>query len=199
MVPNPPEDMTPGVMQNVCSDRPLQTSSAVDGNDTFRDICNVKIRPSYDVDEQRRDRPQTRGHHRDTNTASNSHTTNTHAVSKNQSITHPNTPVPHTRSTRHDTRQNTTQSHTGSHSDTHVNHTLTHGDVPSYFLYYLSQYFNLVSSVLFYLSAAVNPLLYNLMSARYRRAVHSLIHTHAHTQPAHRLHTLRSQRSTTTL
>uniref|UniRef100_A0A3Q0RFJ2 Growth hormone secretagogue receptor type 1 n=1 Tax=Amphilophus citrinellus TaxID=61819 RepID=A0A3Q0RFJ2_AMPCI len=31
-------------------------------------------------------------------------------------------------------------------------------------------YFNLVSSVLFYLSAAVNPLLYNLMSARYRHA-----------------------------
>ncbi|XP_042361165.1 growth hormone secretagogue receptor type 1-like [Plectropomus leopardus] len=37
-------------------------------------------------------------------------------------------------------------------------------------LYYLSQYFNLVSSVLFYLSAAINPLLYNLMSARYRHA-----------------------------
>uniref|UniRef100_A0A8D0CP28 Growth hormone secretagogue receptor type 1 n=1 Tax=Sander lucioperca TaxID=283035 RepID=A0A8D0CP28_SANLU len=51
-----------------------------------------------------------------------------------------------------------------------------------YFLYYLSQYFNLVSSVLFYLSAAVNPLLYNLMSARYRHAVHSLMHTHSHTQ-----------------
>uniref|UniRef100_A0A3P9DGB6 Growth hormone secretagogue receptor type 1 n=1 Tax=Maylandia zebra TaxID=106582 RepID=A0A3P9DGB6_9CICH len=38
-----------------------------------------------------------------------------------------------------------------------------------------SSYFNLVSSVLFYLSAAVNPLLYNLMSARYRHAVRSLI------------------------
>ncbi|XP_070703511.1 growth hormone secretagogue receptor type 1-like [Pempheris klunzingeri] len=37
-------------------------------------------------------------------------------------------------------------------------------------LYYLSQYINLVSSVLFYLSAAINPLLYNLMSARYRHA-----------------------------
>ncbi|XP_060945885.1 growth hormone secretagogue receptor type 1-like [Limanda limanda] len=37
-------------------------------------------------------------------------------------------------------------------------------------IYYLSQYFNLVSSVLFYLSAAINPLLYNLMSARYRHA-----------------------------
>uniref|UniRef100_A0A3Q2TPZ2 Growth hormone secretagogue receptor type 1 n=1 Tax=Fundulus heteroclitus TaxID=8078 RepID=A0A3Q2TPZ2_FUNHE len=44
-------------------------------------------------------------------------------------------------------------------------------------------YFNLVSSVLFYLSAAVNPLLYNLMSARYRLALHSLIfkRTHTHT------------------
>uniref|UniRef100_A0A3B4YBJ8 Growth hormone secretagogue receptor type 1 n=1 Tax=Seriola lalandi dorsalis TaxID=1841481 RepID=A0A3B4YBJ8_SERLL len=46
----------------------------------------------------------------------------------------------------------------------------------------LGTYFNLVSSVLFYLSAAVNPLLYNLMSARYRHAVHSLIHTHSPTQ-----------------
>uniref|UniRef100_A0A667X0V2 Growth hormone secretagogue receptor type 1 n=1 Tax=Myripristis murdjan TaxID=586833 RepID=A0A667X0V2_9TELE len=45
-------------------------------------------------------------------------------------------------------------------------------------------YFNLVSSVLFYLSAAVNPLLYNLMSARYRHAVHGLIHSHPDT-PSH--------------
>uniref|UniRef100_A0A8C4HIU0 Growth hormone secretagogue receptor type 1 n=1 Tax=Dicentrarchus labrax TaxID=13489 RepID=A0A8C4HIU0_DICLA len=59
-------------------------------------------------------------------------------------------------------------------------------------------YFNLVSSVLFYLSAAVNPLLYNLMSARYRHAVHSLIHTHSHT-PSHRLRTLTARHSTTTL
>ncbi|XP_062295337.1 growth hormone secretagogue receptor type 1-like [Scomber scombrus] len=65
-------------------------------------------------------------------------------------------------------------------------------------LYYLSQYFNLVSSVLFCLSAAVNPLLYNLMSARYRHAVHSLIHTHSQTPP-HRLRTLTTQHSTTTL
>uniref|UniRef100_A0A3Q3BL19 G-protein coupled receptors family 1 profile domain-containing protein n=1 Tax=Kryptolebias marmoratus TaxID=37003 RepID=A0A3Q3BL19_KRYMA len=47
-------------------------------------------------------------------------------------------------------------------------------DAHVYFLYYLSQYFNLVSSILFYLSAAINPLLYNLMSARYRLAVRSL-------------------------
>uniref|UniRef100_A0A3P9MND4 Growth hormone secretagogue receptor type 1 n=1 Tax=Oryzias latipes TaxID=8090 RepID=A0A3P9MND4_ORYLA len=39
----------------------------------------------------------------------------------------------------------------------------------------LGGYFNLVSSVLFYLSAAINPLLYNLMSARYRLAVRSLV------------------------
>uniref|UniRef100_A0A669DEG8 Growth hormone secretagogue receptor type 1 n=1 Tax=Oreochromis niloticus TaxID=8128 RepID=A0A669DEG8_ORENI len=48
-------------------------------------------------------------------------------------------------------------------------------DTHLYFLYYLSQYFNLVSSVLFYLSAAVNPLLYNLMSARYRHAMRVFI------------------------
>ncbi|XP_028268025.1 growth hormone secretagogue receptor type 1-like [Parambassis ranga] len=65
-------------------------------------------------------------------------------------------------------------------------------------LYYLSQYFNLVSSVLFYLSAAINPLLYNLMSARYRHAVRSLTHKQSHTQ-AHRLRTLTTRHSTTTL
>ncbi|CAL8270493.1 unnamed protein product [Lota lota] len=51
----------------------------------------------------------------------------------------------------------------------------THMD--PYVLYYLTQYFNLVSFVLFYLSAAVNPLLYNLMSGRYRQAVCSLAHS----------------------
>uniref|UniRef100_A0A3B5AFR5 G-protein coupled receptors family 1 profile domain-containing protein n=1 Tax=Stegastes partitus TaxID=144197 RepID=A0A3B5AFR5_9TELE len=60
-------------------------------------------------------------------------------------------------------------------------------------------YFNLVSSVLFYLSAAVNPLLYNLMSARYRHAVHSLIHTHSHTQAHHLRSTLTARHSTTTM
>ncbi|KAM9744872.1 growth hormone secretagogue receptor type 1 [Menidia menidia] len=74
----------------------------------------------------------------------------------------------------------------------------TEPDTNMYFLYYLSQYFNLVSSVLFYLSAAVNPLLYNLMSARYRLAVHSLIHKNSHAQP-HRLRKLTAQHSTTTL
>lgn len=85
------------------------------------------------------------------------------------------------------------------HNDTRFNSTFAHPDTHLYFLYYLSQYFNLVSSVLFYLSAAVNPLLYNLMSARYRHAVHSLIHTHSQTQ-THRLRsTLMARHSTTTL
>uniref|UniRef100_A0A674MXA9 G-protein coupled receptors family 1 profile domain-containing protein n=1 Tax=Takifugu rubripes TaxID=31033 RepID=A0A674MXA9_TAKRU len=67
-----------------------------------------------------------------------------------------------------------------------------------YFLYYLSQYFNLVSSVLFYLSAAINPLLYNLMSERYRHAVHSLMRKHTRT-PTYRLQTLDVPHSTTTV
>lgn len=78
------------------------------------------------------------------------------------------------------------------------NNTSTYSDTRLYFLYYLSQYFNLVSSVLFYLSAAVNPLLYNLMSARYRHAVHSLIRAQSHTQSQH-LHTITSRHSSTTI
>lgn len=78
------------------------------------------------------------------------------------------------------------------------NNTSTYSDTRLYFLYYLSQYFNLVSMVLFYLSAAVNPLLYNLMSARYRNAVHSLIRTQSHTQSQH-LHTITSRHSSTTI
>lgn len=74
----------------------------------------------------------------------------------------------------------------------------THTD-SQYFLYYLSQYFNLVSSVLFYLSAAINPLLYNLMSERYRHAVHSLMRKHTHTQIQYRLQTLVAPHSTTTV
>uniref|UniRef100_A0A8C3A5L0 Growth hormone secretagogue receptor type 1 n=1 Tax=Cyclopterus lumpus TaxID=8103 RepID=A0A8C3A5L0_CYCLU len=42
------------------------------------------------------------------------------------------------------------------------------------FFFSMGTYFNLVSSVLFYLSAAVNPLLYNLMSEKYRHTVRSL-------------------------
>ncbi|KAG8006683.1 Growth hormone secretagogue receptor type 1 [Nibea albiflora] len=84
------------------------------------------------------------------------------------------------------------------YSDNTHNDTYTPPDAHMYFMYYLSQYFNLVSSVLFYLSAAVNPLLYNLMSARYRHAVHSLVHTHSDTH-SHRQHTLTARHSTTTL
>uniref|UniRef100_A0A672GS96 Growth hormone secretagogue receptor type 1 n=1 Tax=Salarias fasciatus TaxID=181472 RepID=A0A672GS96_SALFA len=66
------------------------------------------------------------------------------------------------------------------------------------FSFSMGSYFNLVSSVLFYLSAAVNPLLYNLMSARYRRAVHSLVHTHTRRQ-RHRLRTISTRHSSTML
>nr|KAF6477568.1 growth hormone secretagogue receptor [Molossus molossus] len=39
----------------------------------------------------------------------------------------------------------------------------------------ISQYCNLVSFVLFYLSAAINPILYNIMSKKYRVAVLKLL------------------------
>ncbi|XP_042163451.1 growth hormone secretagogue receptor type 1-like [Oncorhynchus tshawytscha] len=63
-------------------------------------------------------------------------------------------------------------------------------------MYYISQYFNLVSFVLFYLSAAVNPILYNTMSARYRHAVRSLLRSHT---PRSHHPPLTPQHSTTTL
>nr|XP_056714937.1 growth hormone secretagogue receptor type 1-like [Euleptes europaea] len=37
--------------------------------------------------------------------------------------------------------------------------------------YELTQYFNLISMLLFYLGASVNPILYNVMSERYRKAL----------------------------
>ncbi|KAM3863927.1 growth hormone secretagogue receptor type 1 [Diretmus argenteus] len=83
----------------------------------------------------------------------------------------------------------------------HIGRTLFSLSLDSYMLYYLSQYFNLVSSVLFYLSAAVNPLLYNLMSSRYKHALRSLIHTHSQTHShthSHHLRPLTTQHSTTT-
>lgn len=67
----------------------------------------------------------------------------------------------------------------------HLNNMLnvTHPDnTYTQFHYFLVQYFNLVSSVFFYLDAVVNPLLYNLMSVRFKHAVHSLIRTHSHVQ-----------------
>ncbi|XP_056305568.1 growth hormone secretagogue receptor type 1-like [Danio aesculapii] len=57
----------------------------------------------------------------------------------------------------------------------HVSRTLFSVSDSSAELYYISQYFNLVSLVLFYVSAAVNPLLYNIMSARYRANVLAML------------------------
>ncbi|XP_069800150.1 growth hormone secretagogue receptor type 1-like [Dendropsophus ebraccatus] len=37
--------------------------------------------------------------------------------------------------------------------------------------YHLTQYFNLISMVLFYLEASINPVLYNIMSQKYRAAM----------------------------
>ncbi|KAK2832871.1 hypothetical protein Q5P01_016760 [Channa striata] len=85
------------------------------------------------------------------------------------------------------------------HNDVRFNHSHTHPDKHVVFYYFLSQYFNLVASVLFYLSAAINPLLYNLMSARYRNAVHGLIHTHSQTRSRRPRKTLTARHSTTTL
>ncbi|NXG56185.1 GHSR protein, partial [Hemiprocne comata] len=43
-------------------------------------------------------------------------------------------------------------------------------------LYDLTQYFNLIAMLLFYLGASINPLLYNLMSHSYRRAMGKILH-----------------------
>ncbi|XP_042335714.1 growth hormone secretagogue receptor type 1-like isoform X1 [Sceloporus undulatus] len=43
-------------------------------------------------------------------------------------------------------------------------------------LYEISQYFNLVSMLLFYLGASVNPILYNVMSQKYRKTVCKFLH-----------------------
>ncbi|XP_046725258.1 growth hormone secretagogue receptor type 1-like isoform X1 [Silurus meridionalis] len=51
-------------------------------------------------------------------------------------------------------------------------------------VYFLSQYLNLVSFVLFYCSAAVNPLLYNIMSSRYRDNVRALLRPRTRPLPA---------------
>ncbi|XP_067848379.1 motilin receptor-like [Heptranchias perlo] len=44
-------------------------------------------------------------------------------------------------------------------------------------MFHFSQYFNLVCMLLFYLSASINPILYNLMSKKYRTAAHKLLFT----------------------
>ncbi|KAM9324020.1 growth hormone secretagogue receptor type 1-like [Gastrophryne carolinensis] len=41
--------------------------------------------------------------------------------------------------------------------------------------YHLTQYLNLISMVLFYLSASINPMLYNIMSQKYRAAMSKLL------------------------
>uniref|UniRef100_A0A4W3H7F8 Growth hormone secretagogue receptor type 1 n=1 Tax=Callorhinchus milii TaxID=7868 RepID=A0A4W3H7F8_CALMI len=45
-------------------------------------------------------------------------------------------------------------------------------------VFFFSQYFNIVSMLLFYLSASINPVLYNLMSRKYRAAAYKLLFTH---------------------
>ncbi|XP_053329834.1 growth hormone secretagogue receptor type 1-like [Spea bombifrons] len=42
-------------------------------------------------------------------------------------------------------------------------------------LYELTQYLNLLSMVLFYLSASINPMLYNIMSQKYRTAMNKIL------------------------
>ncbi|XP_067850645.1 growth hormone secretagogue receptor a [Heptranchias perlo] len=49
-------------------------------------------------------------------------------------------------------------------------------EVGSFEMSQISQYINLVSLVLFYLSAAINPILYNIMSKKYRVAAFKLFH-----------------------
>ncbi|MEE6507608.1 hypothetical protein FKM82_027210 [Ascaphus truei] len=47
--------------------------------------------------------------------------------------------------------------------------------IGEYALYNLTQYFNLISMVLFYLSASINPMLYNVMSQKYRAALNKIL------------------------
>eukprot|EP00061_Rhincodon_typus_P010803 g35359.t1 len=49
-------------------------------------------------------------------------------------------------------------------------------EVGSFEMLQISQYCSLVSLVLFYLSAAINPILYNIMSKKYRVAALKLFH-----------------------
>ncbi|XP_038658257.1 motilin receptor-like [Scyliorhinus canicula] len=44
-------------------------------------------------------------------------------------------------------------------------------------MYFFSQYFNVVCMLLFYLSASINPVLYNVMSKKYRAAARKLLFT----------------------
>ncbi|XP_034771317.2 growth hormone secretagogue receptor type 1-like [Acipenser ruthenus] len=60
----------------------------------------------------------------------------------------------------------------------HIGRTLFSMSTGTSEMYAVSQHLNLVSFVLFYLSAAINPILYNTMSARYRTAVCRLLGHH---------------------
>ncbi|XP_040181073.1 growth hormone secretagogue receptor type 1-like [Rana temporaria] len=48
--------------------------------------------------------------------------------------------------------------------------------------YHFTQYFNLISMVLFYLSASINPMLYNIMSQKYRAAMSKILKPRQHSQ-----------------
>ncbi|XP_061454845.1 growth hormone secretagogue receptor type 1-like [Rhineura floridana] len=52
-------------------------------------------------------------------------------------------------------------------------------------LYDISQYFNLVSMLLFYFGAFVNPILYNVMSQKYRKAMCKFLNYSQAWQPRH--------------
>ncbi|XP_018426194.1 PREDICTED: growth hormone secretagogue receptor type 1-like [Nanorana parkeri] len=47
--------------------------------------------------------------------------------------------------------------------------------IGEFMFYDLTQYFNLISMVLFYLSASINPMLYNIMSQKYRAAMSKIL------------------------
>ncbi|XP_063794630.1 growth hormone secretagogue receptor type 1-like [Pseudophryne corroboree] len=47
--------------------------------------------------------------------------------------------------------------------------------IREYMFYDLTQYLNLISMVLFYLSASINPMLYNIMSQKYRAAMSKIL------------------------
>ncbi|KAE8584690.1 hypothetical protein XENTR_v10021066 [Xenopus tropicalis] len=48
--------------------------------------------------------------------------------------------------------------------------------VGEYVFFEVTQYFNLLSMVLFYLSASINPMLYNIMSEKYRSAMRRMLY-----------------------
>ncbi|KPP72810.1 motilin receptor-like, partial [Scleropages formosus] len=74
----------------------------------------------------------------------------------------------------------------------HVGRNLfTHVD--DYFGAKLSQDFNVASMVLFYLSASINPILYNVMSRKYRAAAWQLFFRHRHRRRRHRNQVLRAE------